>query len=359
MTAMTPVTATTSIQIENRSIGPDHEPFIIAEMSGNHNQSLDRALEIVEAAARSGAHALKLQTYTAETMTLDLRRDEFFIDDEKSLWKGHSLYELYEKAHTPWDWHEPLMKRGKELGLTVFSTPFDLTAVDFLEDLNVPFYKIASFENTDHALIRKVVATGKPVIISTGMASVAEIAETVDVAKKAGCKDLVLLKCTSSYPASPDTINLRTIPHLRDMFDVQVGLSDHTLGVGAAVASVALGGTVIEKHFTLSRAEGGVDAAFSLEPSEMALLVQETKTAWQAMGRVCYERTPGETSSMVFRRSLYISDDLQKGEPITEKNLRSIRPGKGLPPKYFDHLLGKRVRQDVPKGTPASWALIE
>lgn len=278
----------TSITIGNRQVGQDHPPFVIAEMSGNHNQSLDRALAIVEAAAKAGAHALKLQTYTADTMTLDIDEGEFYIEDPNSLWKGASLHKLYQLAHTPWEWHAPIFKRANELGMLAFSTPFDESAVDFLESLDVPCYKIASFENTDLPLIRKVAATGKPMIISTGMASVAELDESVRTAREAGCKDLILLKCTSTYPATPENTNIRTIPHLRDLFGTEVGLSDHTMGTGVSVASVALGATVIEKHFTLSRAEGGVDSAFSMEPAEMASLVLESERAWQALGRITY-----------------------------------------------------------------------
>ena len=347
-----------SLKIANRSVGSEHPPFIIAEMSGNHNQSLDRALAIVEAAAKAGVHALKLQTYTADTMTLDLKEGEFFIDDPNSLWQGRSLYELYQEAYTPWEWHEPIFKRCQELGLIGFSTPFDETAVDFLESLNVPCYKIASFENTDIPLIRKVASTGKPMIISTGMATVAELDETVRAAREAGCEDLVLLKCTSTYPATPENTNLLTIPHLRELFGVQVGLSDHTMGVGAAVASVALGARVIEKHFTLSRADGGVDSTFSMEPSEMAQLVVESERAWQALGRVSYGSTQAEEASRMFRRSLYVVQDMKAGEVLTRDNVRAIRPGLGLPPKYLDMVLGKTVGQIVKAGTALSWDLL-
>jgi pseudaminic acid synthase len=343
--------------IDNKSISSSDEPFIIADMSGNHNQSLDRAVKIVEAAAGTGAHALKLQTYTPDTMTLDLHEGEFFISDNTSLWKGQSLYALYQKAHTPWEWHAPIFKRARELGLVVFSTPFDKTAVDFLEDLGVPCYKIASFENADIPLIRKVALTGKPMIISTGMATIAELDETVRTARENGCRKIVLLKCTSTYPATPENTNLLTIPHLRELFDCEVGLSDHTLGIGTALASVALGATVIEKHFTLSRADGGVDADFSLEPHEMMMLVQETKRAWQALGKVKYGPMEAEKKSMIFRRSLYITKDLKAGDTLTRENLRSIRPGHGLAPKYMNVLLGKKVAGDVQKGTPASWKL--
>jgi pseudaminic acid synthase len=346
------------MQIAQHSIGRSGPPFIIAEMSGNHNQSLERALSIVEAIAASGAHALKLQTYTADTMTLDLKDREFFIDDEHSPWKGTSLYALYQQAHTPWEWHAPLFERARQLGLAAFSTPFDATAVDFLESLGAPAYKIASFENTDLPLIRRVAATGKPLIISTGMANLAEIDEAVRTARAQRARDLVLLKCTSSYPASPAASNLAAIPQLRSSFDCEVGLSDHTLGIGVAVAAVALGATVIEKHVTLSRAEGGVDAAFSLEPPELAQLVRETHAAWLALGEVRFGPTESERGSLIFRRSLYVCEDLQPGDRLTAQNLRAIRPGYGLPPKFLDHLLGRRVRCAVMRGTPMSWELL-
>lgn len=345
------------IDIAGRKIGLDHAPFVIAEMSGNHNQSLDRALEIVEAAAMSGAHALKLQTYTADTMTLDLDEGEFRIDN-LDLWKGISLHKLYQKAFTPWDWHKPIFDRCKELGMSFFSTPFDETAVDFLETLDVPCYKIASFENIHIPLIRKIASKGKPIIMSTGMASIAELDEAVTAIREAGCKDLVLLKCTSAYPATAENTNILTIPHLRDLFRVEVGLSDHTMGVGVAIASVALGATVIEKHFTLRRADGGVDSTFSMEPAEMSALVVETGRAWQALGKVTYGPTEKEKETMRFRRSLYISKDMAAGDELTHDNLRIIRPGSGLPPKYFDILLGKKVKLALKKGTPVTWDLV-
>lgn len=335
-----------------------NKPFIIAEMSGNHNQSLDRALAIVEAVAATGADALKIQTYTADTMTLDSENDDFVIQDGNSLWAGKTLYQLYQEAHTPWEWHEPIFKRCRELGLIGFSTPFDNSSVDFLESLDVPCYKIASFEMTDLPLIRKVAQTGKPMIISTGMATVGEIEETVCVARENGCTNIVLLKCTSSYPASPTNSNIATIPHMKQLFNCEVGLSDHTLGVGVAVASIALGATVIEKHFTLSRADGGVDSAFSLEPLEMKMLVQETERAWQAMGTIRYGPTEVEQPSLKFRRSLYISKDMESDEIITPETLRAVRPGFGLPTKYYDFLLGKKIRQSVKKGTPMTWELL-
>lgn len=346
------------LTIAGREVGRGRPPFIIAEMSGNHNQSLERALEIVEATAKTGAHALKIQTYTPDTMTLDLDEREFHISDPKSLWSGTSLYKLYGQAYTPWEWHKPIFDRARELGIIAFSTPFDDTSVDFLESLDVPCYKIASFENTDTPLIRRVAATGKPLIISTGMASVAELDETVRAAREAGCRDLVLLKCTSTYPATAANTNILTIPHLRELFGCEVGLSDHTMGVGVSVASVALGTSVIEKHFTLKRADGGVDSSFSMEPSEMAQLVVETERAWQALGQVSYGITEAEKPSLVFRRSIYIAEDMKAGEVFTRANLRCVRPGTGLPPKFHDMLLGRSVKHDVKKGTPMGWDLL-
>ena len=347
------------IIIGERKIGEDQPPFIVAEMSGNHNQSLDRALAIVEAAAASGAHALKIQTYTAETMTLDIDEKEFHIDDPQSPWQGISLYQLYRQAHTPWDWHKPIFERCRQLGLPVFSTPFDATAVDFLEGLDVPCYKIASFENHDLHLIKKAASTGKPLIISTGMASIAELDETVKAIRRCGNDNIILLKCTSSYPASPESTNIRTIPHMKELFGVQVGLSDHTLGIGVAVAATALGATMIEKHFTLRRADGGVDSQFSLEPDEMKMLATETERAWQSLGSICYEPTEKEKRSLRFRRSLYVVENVEKGETFSEKNIRSIRPGFGLPPKYFDIVMGKKANRRLTKGTPVSWEVIE
>lgn len=348
----------TEIKIAGRAIGFGYSPFVIAEMSGNHNQSIERALEIVEAAAKTGAHALKIQTYTPDTMTLDMDEREFHISDPNSLWAGKSLYKLYGEAYTPWEWHKPIFDRARELGIIAFSTPFDDTAVDFLENLGVPCYKIASFENTDLPLIRRVAATGKPLIISTGMASVAELDETVRTAREAGCKDLILLKCTSTYPATAENTNILTIPHLRELFDCEVGLSDHTMGIGVSVASVALGATVIEKHFTLSRADGGVDSTFSMEPVEMTQLVVETERAWQALGQVNYGPTKTEEKSIQFRRSLYVVQDLKAGDVLTKENVRAIRPGLGLPTKYAEIILGKKVTQNVKKGTPVQWGLL-
>jgi pseudaminic acid synthase len=346
------------MKIADRTIGASTRPYLIAEMSGNHNQSLERALAIVDAAAASGADAIKLQTYTAATMTLDVHAPGFVIDDPKSLWSGRQLYELYEEAQTPWEWHGPIMQRAARHGMHCFSTPFDETAVDFLETLGVPAYKIASFENTDLPLIRKVAGTGKPMIISTGMASLAEIDEAVRAARDAGCKDLVLLKCTSTYPATPENTNLRTIPNLRDAFACEVGLSDHTMGCGVAVAAVAFGASVIEKHFTLRRADGGVDSAFSLEPEEFKLLRVESERAWQGLGSVAYGGTKAEEKSRAFRRTLYVARDMKAGERLTAENLRIVRPGFGLPPKYYDTLLGKRINRDAVAGTPLQWDLL-
>ena len=346
------------LSIGGRGVGAGSAPLVIAEMSGNHNQSLDRALEIVDAVAQSGAHALKIQTYTAETMTIDIREGEFFISDEKSLWKGESLFDLYKKAYTPWEWHEAIFDRAKKHKMLAFSTPFDRTAVDFLEDLNVPCYKIASFENTDLPLIRYVAATGKPMIISTGMATFAELDETVDAARSAGCKDLVLLKCTSTYPSTPDDSNILTIPEMRSRYGCEIGISDHTMGIGVSVAAVALGATVVEKHFTLQRADGGVDSAFSMEPQEMAQLVIETERAWQALGKVQHGPTEKEKASLVFRRSLYVVADVKAGEKLTSANVRAIRPGNGIAPKFYDEVIGMTAKRDIARGTPLSHDLI-
>ncbi len=346
------------IVIEGRIIGTGNSPFIIAEMSGNHNQSLEKALKIVEAASKSGAHALKLQTYTADTMTLDIGGGDFYINDTKSLWAATSLYKLYQKAHTPWEWHQKIFDRCKELGLICFSTPFDETAVDFLETLNVPCYKIASFENNHLPLIKKVAQTGKPVILSTGMASVSELQDAVDAIRAEGNEQIILLKCTSAYPATASDANILTIPHMRDLFNCQVGLSDHTLGIGVAVASVVLGATAIEKHFTLSRADSGVDSAFSLEPDELKCLVVEAERAWNALGRVSYGSTKNETKSMQFRRSIYVSKDIKKGDLLTRDNIKIVRPGFGLAPKSFERLLGKKISCNLKKGTSIKWDMI-
>ena len=347
------------IKIASRLVGSNHPPFVIAEMSGNHNQSLERALKIVEEAAKTGVHALKIQTYTPDTMTLNLDEREFHISDPNSLWSGSSLYKLYGEACTPWEWHKAIFDRARELGIIAFSTPFDDTAVDFLESLNVPCYKIASFENTDLPLIKRVASTGKPLIISTGMATLAELDETVNAAREAGCSELILLKCTSTYPASPENTNMLTIPHMRQMFNCEIGLSDHTMGIGVSVASVALGATVIEKHFTLNRANGGVDSTFSMEPIEMSQLVIETERAWQANGTISYGPTEAEKKSLLFRRSLYIVKDMKAGDVITTDNLKAIRPGLGLAPKYLKDLLGRKVVTDITKGTAVSWSIFK
>jgi len=343
------------IHIAGRAIGAQARPYLIAEMSGNHNQSLERALAIVDAAAAAGADAVKLQTYTADTMTLDVRTPGFVIEDTGSLWAGRQLYDLYKQAHTPWEWHAPIMARAASHGMHCFSSPFDESAVDFLESLGVPAYKVASFEATDLPLIRKVAATGKPVIISTGMASLGEIDEAVRTARAAGCRELVLLKCTSTYPATPENTHLRTIPHLREAFGCEVGLSDHTMGVGAAVAAVALGATLIEKHFTLSRADGGVDSSFSLEPQELRQLRVESERAWLALGQINYGGTQAEEKSRAFRRSLYVANPVPAGAVFTAENVRIVRPGHGLAPKFLDLVLGKRAAVDLEPGTPLGW----
>ncbi|NJB86659.1 N-acetylneuraminate synthase [Lewinella marina] len=335
------------------NIGTNAAPFIIAEMSGNHNQSLDRALELVEAAAEAGAHALKLQTYTADTITIDHRGGLFDIQDKDSLWSGQNLYDLYKEAHTPWEWHGPIFDRAKELGMVAFSSPFDETAVDFLEDLNVPAYKIASFESAHHPLLRKVAATGKPVIISSGASRLDELYESVRVLREAGATQICVLKCTSTYPATPENTNLRTIPVLQDIFsDCKVGLSDHTMGIGVSVAAVALGASVIEKHFTLRRADGGVDSAFSLEPQELKALVTETERAWQGLGHIQLDTQKAEKKSRQFKRSIYVVKDIAPGETFTPENLRVIRPGDGLAPKHYDELMGKKATVAMQRGTP-------
>jgi N-acetylneuraminate synthase len=347
------------MKIAGRTVGAGAAPLVIAEMSGNHNQSLERALKIVEAAAAAGAHALKIQTYTADTMTLDISEGEFSIKDKNSLWNGKTLYQLYQEAHTPWEWHAPIFERARALGMIGFSSPFDETAVDFLEGLGVPCYKIASFENTDIPLVRKVASTGKPMFVSTGMATAEELAETVREARAAGCRDLVLLKCTSTYPAAPDDTNILTIPDMRARFGCELGLSDHTMGIGVAVASVALGACAVEKHFTLRRADGGVDSAFSLEPEELKSLVVETERAWQALGRVRYGATEKEKPSLALRRSLYVTRDLKAGDVLTRDNVRAIRPGLGLPPKHLDSILGKKIKRDAKRGTPLTADLVK
>jgi len=343
------------IVLGKSKIGRDFPPFIIAEMSGNHNQSLDRALKIVDEAAKAGVNALKIQTYTADTMTLNINKGEFLIKDKKSLWQGQSLYKLYQQAATPWEWHKSIFERCRKLGMIGFSSPFDDTAVDFLESLNVPCYKIASFEIVDIPLIKKVASTGKPIIISTGMANIAEITEAVKAAKDMGNKNIILLKCTSTYPADPENSNIITILDIKKRFKCEVGISDHTIGIGVSIASISLGATVIEKHFTLSRADGGVDSAFSMEPAEMKQLSEEARKAWQSLGKVHYRPTKQEKGSLLFRRSLYVVKNMKKGEVLTRENLKSIRPGLGLPPKYYEQLLGRKVKRDIKKGTPMNW----
>jgi pseudaminic acid synthase len=346
------------IRIADRLIGADSAPFVVAEMSGNHAHSLERAMAIVEAAARSGVHALKLQTYTADTMTLDLDIGEFRIDDPNSLWNGRTLYSLYEEAHTPWEWHAPLMERCSELGLICFSSPFDKTAVDFLEDLNAPAHKIASFENTDVELLKYVAATGKPVIMSTGMCTQDELDHSVEVLRQAGCKELLLLKCTSAYPAPADAANLLAIGPMSQRYGVHVGLSDHTLGTAVAVAAVAHGAVFIEKHFTLSRKDGGVDAAFSMEPAEMATLVTDSVLAYSALGRAELGPTSNESASLQFRRTLYVVADLEAGDILTRENVRAIRPGLGLAVRHIDDVLGKTVVKPVTRGTALNWDIL-
>jgi N-acetylneuraminate synthase len=343
------------INIANRIIGDKHKPFLIAEMSGNHNQSLERAMAIVEAAAKAGAHAIKLQTYTPDTMTI---KGALVINDANSLWNGKELYDLYKEAYTPWDWHQPIFERARELGLFAFSTPFDETAVDFLESLGVAAYKIASFENTDWPLLKKVASTKKPIIMSTGAASISDIDEAVRILRNNGCSDLVLLKCTSTYPSSPENTNLLTIPHMRELYKCHIGLSDHTMGVGVSIASVALGARVIEKHFTLSRAEGGVDAAFSMEPMEFKMLTEECERAFWGLGEIKYGVLEDEKKSLAYKRSVYVVEDMKAGEVFTEKNIRIIRPGFGLAPKYLEMLIGKRINKNTSKGTALTFELI-
>lgn len=345
------------MKIGSRKIGLSERPFIIAEMSGNHNQSLERAMRIIDEAARCGVDAIKLQTYTADTITIDSHRTEFSINDAKSQWSGRTLYELYREAHTPWEWHAPLFEHACKQGLLVFSTPFDESAVDFLETLDAPAYKIASFENNHLPLIRKVAEKGKPIIISTGMATITEIDEAARIARSGGA-DLALLKCTSTYPASSVNSNIATIPAIRNIFACEAGLSDHTMGTGVAVAAVAFGATIIEKHFTLSRAEGGVDAAFSLEPQEMKALVQETARAHEAIGTVKFGPTDAEKTSLIFRRSIYVVEPIEAGALISADKIRVIRPGLGAAPRDFDRLVGRTAKQDLAKGTPLTWDVV-
>ncbi|MFA5097250.1 MAG: pseudaminic acid synthase [Candidatus Margulisiibacteriota bacterium] len=330
----------------------NNRPFIIAEMSGNHNHSLERALKIVDAAADCGVDALKIQTYTADTMTIDCGRDEFIINDDKSLWKGKKLYDLYKEASTPWEWHKPIFERCRQKGITGFSTPFDGTAVDFLEALGCPMYKIASFEIVDLPLIEKAAKTRKPMLISAGMAAAEEIEEAVTCARSNGCPEVMILKCTSTYPAEPKDSNLLTIPDMAAKFKCKVGLSDHTVGIGAAIASIALGAVAVEKHFTLSRKDGGVDSAFSIEAEEMRNLVKEAARAFDSLGSVKYGPGDNEKASLMFRRSVYAVKDIKKGEKLTNTNVRIIRPGHGLSPKYYGDILGKTARKDIAFGEP-------
>lgn len=345
------------ISIDGRKIGTDYAPYIIAEMSANHNGSIENAFKIIEQAKRCGADAVKLQTYTADTITLNSRAPEFMI--RGTLWDGQSLHELYQKAHMPWDWHKPLFDFAREQGITIFSSPFDFSAVDLLESLNAPAYKIASFEMVDLPLIRYVAQTGKPMIISTGMADADEIAEAVATAKSAGCRELVVLHCVSGYPAPAADYNLRTLPDMAARFGTLVGLSDHTLDNTTAVASVVLGACVIEKHFTLDRNGGGADDSFSLEPDGLQALCRDSKTAWQALGRVHYGLKSSEQGNVQFRRSLYFVKDMQKGDAIDETCIRSVRPGFGIAPKHFDELIGKRLTRNVQANTKTDWADFE
>lgn len=334
-------------------LGDNHRPFVIAEMSGNHNGDIKRALDLVKAAADSGAHALKLQTYTADTMTLDVKGGLFDITDESSLWKGRNLYDLYCEAYTPWEWHKEIFNYAKSLGMLAFSSPFDETAVDFLMDLDVPAFKIASFESNHYPLLKKVAKTGKPILISSGTSKLDELYNSIKYLKEHGAKDIVVFKCTSTYPATPENTNLMTIPVLKEIFpDCIVGLSDHTMGIGASVASVALGARVIEKHFTLRRADGGVDSAFSLEPHEMKSLVVESERAFLSLGKVQLDTQKAEEKSRQFKRSIYVAEDIKKGEKLTATNIRVIRPGDGMHPKHYEEMLGKVASKDLKKGTP-------
>lgn len=346
------------INIAGRKVGAKYPPYIIAEMSANHNGSLQRALSIIKAAKEAGADAMKLQTYTADSMTLNVDHPRFRVKGNNP-WDGEHLYDLYQQASTPWDWHAELFAYGKELGIAVFSSPFDADAVELLHKLDAPAYKIASFELVDHELIKLCAAIGKPLIMSTGMASIIEIAEAVQVARDAGAKEIILLKCTSAYPASPADINLMTIPHLAQAFGVQSGLSDHTMGVGVSVAATALGATVIEKHFTLARSDGGVDSTFSLEPIELAQLVNETRNAHAALGKVNYVQGDTETSFKKYRRSLFFVRDLTAGHRITMNDIRALRPGDGLPPKFMISIIGRSINTDIVKGTPVAWSLLQ
>lgn len=353
------MTATTrSVRIGSREVGASTPPYIIAEMSGNHDGDLGKAQDIVRMAAEAGAHAIKLQTYTADTITIDADTPDFRISSGHELWADRRLYDLYDEAHTPWEWHEPLFSLARELGLDAFSSPFDPTAVEFLEGLDVPCYKIASSEIVDLPLIRSAASTGKPVIISTGMASVAEIHAAVGAVRSTGNDQVLVLSCTANYPADPEDSHLRGIPVMADAFDVPVGLSDHTLGIGAAVAAVALGAVLIEKHVTMSREGGGVDSAFSLEPAELAALVRESETAWRALGQPRIGATSGEKEGLRFRRSLFVTEDVRAGDLVSAANVRSIRPAGGLAPEEFGVVEGRAFRKDAAKGTPLSWDLL-
>ena len=343
------------IKIGNSYVGQCHKPFITAELSGNHNQSLDRAVALIKSAAECGVDAIKLQTYTADTITLKSSNNSFTVEGSNEDWEGQTLYGLYEKAHTPWEWHKHLFEYARRLGVLIFSSPFDHTAVDFLADLEVPCYKIASFENTDVELVKKVASTKKPVILSTGMASLGDIERAVSLVHKYGCGEIILLKCTSTYPANPLNSNLRTISHLKQSFGCPVGISDHTMGIGVSVGAVALGASFVEKHFTLDRADGGVDSSFSMEPNEMALLVKESKICWQSLGQVKYGALEEEKSSLKFRRSIYITRDLKTGDKISRENIKSVRPGFGLKVEMLPNVLGMRVTQDITANTPLSW----
>ena len=340
------------------TFGVEKRPYIVAEMSGNHNGSLDRALALVDAAADAGAHAIKIQTYTADTMTVDVKHPRFQISKGHDLWSGEYLYQLFERAHTPWDWHDAIFSRARERGITPFSSPFDRTAVDLLEKLDAPMYKIASSEITDLPLVRLCASTGKPLIISTGMASVMEIAAAVEAAQGAGATDITVLSCTASYPAPPEQTNLRRIPVLAQMLELPIGLSDHTLGIGVPIAAIAFGACLIEKHVTLDRADGGVDSAFSLEPAELAMLVTESERAWQALGTTHIGPTEAEKESLRFRRSLYVVADVEAGDLVTEANVRSIRPTGGLTPDAIGTALGRTFKEAATKGTPLTWDLI-
>ncbi|RAU22887.1 pseudaminic acid synthase [Paramagnetospirillum kuznetsovii] len=345
-----------SIIIDGRPVGPGNPPYVVAEMSGNHNGDINRAFALLDAAKASGADAVKLQTYTADTITIDHDGPDFVI--QGGLWDGRKLHDLYAEAHTPWAWHKPLFERARALGITIFSSPFDATAVDLLESLDAPAYKVASFEMMDLPLVRRIAATGKPMIISTGLATLEEIREAVAAARDGGCRDLILLHCVSGYPTAPEDANLRTIAHLAESLGVQAGLSDHTMGIAVSVASVALGASFIEKHFTLKRADGGPDAAFSLEPDELKALVEGCRTAWAALGRVSYDLKPSESGNLQFRRSLYVTADMAAGETFSAANLRSIRPGFGLAPKHLPEIMGRRATRPLSRGTPLGWDMV-